>query len=94
MSIFEAIQFVVDEVEAPALDHPLLEKELKNKVTRSKTIVERMKKIGDLHRYLQRFEALQPVGHEKRKLYDRFKELNLKTYEDLYPEFVQKYNDF
>ncbi|WP_216624735.1 NUDIX domain-containing protein [Paenibacillus foliorum] len=94
MNINDAIQFVLDEVDTPALEHPLLEKEYKNKVTRSKTIVQRTKKIGDLNRYLKRFEALQPVGEEKRKLYDRFKALGLKTYEDLYPEFVARYKNY
>ncbi|RJX40888.1 NUDIX domain-containing protein [Paenibacillus pinisoli] len=89
MDINHAIQFVVDEVESPALEHPLLEKEFKNKVTRSKIVVHRMKKIGDLARYLQRFETVPPPSDPKRKLYDRFKSLGLKTYEDLYPEFVK-----
>lgn len=89
MDINHAIQFVVDEVESPALEHSLLEKEFKNKVTRSKTVVHRMKKIGDLARYLKRFETIPPVGDSKRRLYDRFKSLGLKTYEDLYPEFIK-----
>ena len=93
LNIEEAIQFVVDEVEDPALEHPLLEDTFKNKVRRSKTIVHRMKKIGDLHRYLKRFEHVAPVGDSKRELYDRFKELQLKTYEDLYPEFLEKFKD-
>ncbi|WP_433581272.1 NUDIX domain-containing protein [Paenibacillus amylolyticus] len=88
MDIEQAIQYVFDEVEDPALIHPLLEKEYKNKVTRSKTLVHRMKKVGDLARYLKRFEKVPPVGDPKRKLYDRFKSLGLKTYEDLYSEFV------
>ncbi|MBO8164188.1 MAG: NUDIX domain-containing protein [Brevibacillus sp.] len=91
MNIEDAINFVVDEVEDPALLHPELEDIYKNKVTRSKTIVQRMKKIGDLKRYLQRFEVIPPIGDPKRALYDRFKELGLKTYEDLYPEFIEKF---
>ncbi|MBX4150736.1 NUDIX domain-containing protein [Paenibacillus lautus] len=89
MSIEAAIEFVVDEVEAPALEHPLLEKAFKNKVTRSKVIVHRIKKVGDLKRYLQRFEF--PAKPGANALYDRFKELGLKTYEDLYPEFCLKF---
>ncbi|SDZ79224.1 5-methylcytosine-specific restriction enzyme A [Thalassobacillus cyri] len=91
MNIDDAIRFVVDEVEDPALEHPYLEETYKNKVKRSKIIVNRIKKIGDLNRYLKRFEIVPPVGDPKRDLYDRFKELNLKTYEDLYSEFVQKF---
>jgi len=53
-----------------------------------------MKKIGDLHRYLKRFEVPAPVGDPNREIYDRFKELNLKTSEDLYPEFVEKFKDY
>ncbi|WP_317970559.1 NUDIX domain-containing protein [Paenibacillus sp. CCS19] len=94
MIIDDAINFVVDEVEDPALLHPNLEDEFKNKVTRSKTIVHRIKKVGDLKRYLQRFEVVPPPGDQKRALYDRFKELGLKTYEDLYPEFVQKFAQY
>lgn len=88
MLIDRAIQFVIDEVESPALEHPQLEEEYKNKVKRSKIVVHRMKKVGDLARYLKRFEIVPPVGDPKRKLYDRFKSLGLKTYEDLYSEFV------
>lgn len=91
MDIKEAIQFVVDEVESPALEHPSLEDEFKRKVTTSKIVVHRIKKIGDLKRYLQRFEVVPPPGDPKRMLYDRFKSLGLKTYEDLYPEFIQKF---
>ncbi|MEC3885510.1 NUDIX domain-containing protein [Halobacillus sp. HZG1] len=91
MHINDAIRFVVDEVEDPALEHPDLEEIYKNKVKRSKIIVHRIKKIGDLYRYLMRFESVPPVGDPKRDLYDRFKELNLKTYEDLYSEFVQEF---
>jgi 5-methylcytosine-specific restriction enzyme A len=89
MSIDAAIEYVVNEVETPALEHPMLEKEFKNKVTRSKIIVHRMKKVGDLKRYLQRFEF--PAKPGVNALYDRFKILGLKTYEDLYPEFCQKF---
>jgi len=91
VNIEDAIRYVVEEVEDPALEHPDLEDAYKNKVKRSKTIVHRIKKIGDLNRYLKRFEFVPPVGDPKRELYDRLKELNLKTYEDLYPEFVQKF---
>ncbi|MDM5225008.1 NUDIX domain-containing protein [Cytobacillus sp. NJ13] len=94
MSIEDAIRFVVEEVEDPALEHPSLEDSLKNKVRRSKTIVHRIKKIGDLYRYLKRFEFVPQVGDPKRELYDRFKALNLKTYEDLYPEFVQRFSNY
>lgn len=94
MDIEDAIRYVVEEVEDPALEHPDLEDAYKNKVKRSKTIVHRIKKIGDLNRYLKRFEFVPPVGDPKRELYDRLKELNLKTYEDLYPEFVQKFSNF
>lgn len=48
-----------------------------------------MKKVGDLKRYLQRFEF--PAKPGANALYDRFKELGLKTYEDLYPEFFHKF---
>ncbi|MEN8698419.1 NUDIX domain-containing protein [Bacillus infantis] len=94
MNIDDAIKFVVEEVEDPALDHPNLEDTFKNKVKRSKTIVHRIKKIGDLYRYLKRFEVVPPVGDPKRELYDRFKELNLKAYEDLYPEFVERFANY
>lgn len=94
MNIDDAIRFVVEEVEEPALAHPGLEDTFKYKVKRSKTIVQRIKKIGDLHRYLKRFEIVASVGNPKRALYDRFKDLNLKTYEDLYPEFAVKFSQY
>lgn len=88
-----AINFVIEEVEKPALNEPKLEKKFIGKVARAKTIVERMKKTGDLYRYLKKFEFIPPIGDSNRELYDRFKELNLKTSEDLYPEFVEKFKD-
>lgn len=94
MNIEEAIKYVVEEVEDPALEHLDLEDTFKSKVKRTKILVNRMKKIGDLSRYLQRFENVPPVGDPKRELYDRLKELNLKTYEDLYPEFVEKFANY
>lgn len=94
MKIEDAIRYVVEEVEDPALEHPALEDAYKNKVKRSKTIVHRIKKIGDLNRYLKRFEIVPSIGDPKRELYDRLKEFNLKTYEDLYPEFVRKFANY
>ncbi|MGF9906130.1 NUDIX domain-containing protein [Brevibacillus porteri] len=93
LSIYDAIQFVIDEVEQPALEHPLLEKAFKDKVIRSRTIVRKMKKVGDLYRYLKRFEKVPEINSEKRDLYNRFKFLGLKTYEDLYPEFKMKFHN-
>lgn len=94
MNIEDAIKYVVEEVEDPALEHPDLEDSYKSKVKRTKILVNRMRKIGDLNRYLKRFEYVPPVGDSKRELYDRLKELNLKTYEDLYPDFVQKFSNY
>lgn len=94
LNINDAIRFVIEEVEEPALEHPDLEDTFKRKVHRTKTVIQRMKKIGDLHRYLKRFEVPAPVGDPNREIYDRFKELNLKTSEDLYPEFVEKFKDY
>ncbi|WOD65676.1 HNH endonuclease (plasmid) [Niallia taxi] len=94
MNIEDAIKYVVEEVEDPALEQPDLEDSFKSKVKRTKILVNRMKKIGDLNRYLKRFEIVPPAGDPKRELYDRLKGLNLKTYEDLYPEFVQKFANY
>lgn len=92
MNIEDAINFVFEQVEGPALEHPELEQTYKNKVKNTKTIISRMKKIGDLHRYLKRFKHVLPAGHPNRNLYDRFKELGLKTAEDIYPKFVDKFS--
>lgn len=89
--ILEAIEYVINEVEAPALNHPELEKEYKNKVIRSRTIVRNMKRVGDLKKYLQRFETIPVPGSLGRPLYDRFKALGLETYEDLYPRFYSRF---
>ncbi|MEK5142612.1 NUDIX domain-containing protein [Paenibacillus sp. FSL M7-0134] len=91
--IQQAINFVIREVEAPALDHPELEKEFKNKVIRSRTVVRNMKRVGDLKRYLQRFEIVQPSSSPGTALYERFKNLGLETYEDLYPRFCEEFKD-
>jgi len=91
LDVNDAINFVIEEVEQPALDHPDLEEKFKGKVRSSRTVARQMKKIGDLYQYLKRFENIVPEGSPGRDLYDRFQALGLKTYEELFPEFAEKF---
>ncbi|WP_409304708.1 HNH endonuclease [Peribacillus sp. SCS-155] len=90
--ITEAINYVLNEVHNPALNHPTLDKSIKNKVQRSKTVISKMKKIGDIYNYLSKFSNVPAKG--ERLVYDELKKLGLKTYEDLYVEFQHEFNNY
>jgi 5-methylcytosine-specific restriction enzyme A len=87
--IHEAIDFLISEVDEPALSHPELDKSIKYKVINTKSRIKSFQKVGDLNFYLQRFST-EPTP-EKALTYNALKLLNLKTYEDVYPIFSQKF---
>lgn len=90
--ITKAINFVLNEVHNPALSHPNLDISCKNKIRRSKTLVSKMKKIGDIYIYLSKFSTVPVQG--ERFVYDELKKHGLKTYEDLYIEFEYKFGNY
>ncbi|MFB3167451.1 HNH endonuclease signature motif containing protein [Neobacillus sp. 179-C4.2 HS] len=89
--IDQAIAFVLTQVHDPALSHPLLEKSIKNSIQRSKTIVKRMKKTGDLYLYLKRFNKEPDTSN--REVYEEMKKLGLRTYEDLLSDFEDRFSN-
>lgn len=91
MPIEKAIDFVILNVDDPAITNSFLEKEFKNKAQSTKNLVKNFKKVGDLYCYLSRFNK-KPLPGENH-IYDRFKSLGLKTYEDIYPEFQEKFKN-
>lgn len=91
MLINKAIEFVLENVDKPAILNPFLEKEYKAKVKRSVTLIRNFKKVGDLYLYMLRFAERPALGEDK--LYDRFTELGLKTYEDIVLEFENNFKN-
>lgn len=53
--IKKAIDFVLTEVDVPALNHPGISKEIKYKVTNTKVRINSFRKIEDLKIYMNRF---------------------------------------
>lgn len=80
----QAIQYVLDCVIEPALSCNELDKSFKNKVQNSKNLFRNFKKSGDMFKYLQRFKDSHGTGNDD--LYNEFKRLGLKTFEDIYHE--------
>ena len=62
--IEQARNFILKEVDNPALNHPDLNQKIKNKVQNSKNIVNKMKKTGDLYKYLKRFHNTPSPGEK------------------------------
>lgn len=87
-----AKDFILSTVDDPALQHPNLGQDIKYKVQSSKNIVRNMKKVGDLYRYLIRFQQVPLPGTSS--VYDEMKSLNLLTYEDIFPRFMQMFQNY
>lgn len=85
----EAINFILNEVIKPALSSESLEQKYKNKVQHSKNLIRNFKKVGDLYKYLKRFEDSH--GNNNDELYNALKKSGLKTFEDIYPIFKKKF---
>ena len=86
-----AIQYVLDHVIEPALACDELDKSFKNKVQNSKKLFRNFKRSGDMFKYLQRFKDSHGTGNDD--LYHAFKNLGLKTFEDIYDEVGVKFKD-
>ena len=87
----QAIQYVLDHVIEPALACDELDKSFKNKVQNSKKLFRNFKRSGDMFKYLQRFKDSHGTGNDD--LYHAFKNLGLKTFEDIYDEVGVKFKD-
>lgn len=87
----QAIQYVLDHVIEPALACDELDKSFKNKVQNSKKLFKNFKRSGDMFKYLQRFKDSHGTGNDD--LYHAFKNLGLKTFEDIYDEVGVKFKD-
>lgn len=90
--IKQARDFILSEVDDPALTNSQLDKKIKGHVQRSKTLVRNFKKTGDLYRYLKRFETHPTPGQSH--IYDGLKMLGLKAYEDILPEFERRFQNY
>jgi len=88
--IDKARDFIFNQVDNPALRNSVLEKSLKNKVQATKNTIGKFKKIGDLYHYMQRFEKKPNPGENE--IYDRFKSLELDTYEDVFQKFKDEFS--
>jgi 5-methylcytosine-specific restriction protein A len=80
-------ELIVDSVEKPAMAHLQLEPEFKKRIQSTMNLIHRFKKPGDLLQYMDRFAD----GKQKNNLYQRFKELGLKTFEDICPEIKERF---
>ncbi|MFQ7058164.1 MAG: HNH endonuclease [Turicibacter sanguinis] len=85
----KAIQYVLDQVIEPALACDELDKSFLNKVQNSRTLFRKFQKSGDMFEYLKRFKDSHGTGNDE--LYDAFKALGLKTFEDIYEEVSIKF---
>jgi 5-methylcytosine-specific restriction enzyme A len=87
--IDEAKKFIENEVLIPSLECEELSKSIKNKIISTKTWINKFSRIGDLYLYLNRFTL-----DKKNEMYESLKSVNLKTFEELVPEFNSKYTFF
>ncbi|WP_255289861.1 hypothetical protein [Bacillus cereus] len=90
--IKKEIDFVLSEVDVPALHHPEISQEIKYKVTNTKVRINSFKKIGNLKIYMNRFSDVSKNGNDL--VYKSLKNKGLKTYEDIYPEFKEKFERY
>lgn len=85
--IEEARLYIREQVFNPAREHPLLDKKIKDKVRSVDTWVERFERVGDLLNYLHRFR----IGTDD-PVYQAMHAQGLKTFEDIVPEFEQRFS--
>lgn len=83
--IEEAREFVQRTVLIPALEHPNLSSELKQKVKNSVRWINRFERVGDLLRYLKRYEYVSDSP-----TYTQLKQHGLLTFEDIVSDFEKK----
>lgn len=89
--IEQARDFIISQVDDPALANLKIDAKIKRHVQRSKTLVCKFKKIGDLYQYIKRFGTHPAPGQDS--VYDGLKALGLKAYEDIVPEFEKRFQN-
>ncbi|WP_257131111.1 hypothetical protein [Bacillus toyonensis] len=62
--IKKVIDFILSEVDVPALNHPEIIKEIKYKVTNTQVRISSFKKIDDLKIYMNRFSNAPESGND------------------------------
>jgi|GEM_PF-3193639 5-methylcytosine-specific restriction protein A len=60
----KAINYLLKEVIDPSLKSKKLEQKYKNKIQNSKNLIRNFNKIGDLYRYLERFQDSHGSGND------------------------------
>ncbi|MGG3452275.1 HNH endonuclease signature motif containing protein [Domibacillus aminovorans] len=86
-----AKDYLINNIYDPALQHPEIG-DIKNHVQSSKTIVKNMKKVGDLYRYLARFQKVPENGESD--VYDKLKSLDLITLEEAFGIFKERFQHY
>lgn len=84
--IEEARQFVFNRVQEPALASKSLPLAAKAKVRSTNVWLSKFRRVGDLVRYLRRFESAK-----NHPVYTELKSHGLPTFEDIAPEFERKF---
>ena len=88
--MIEQIQeFIFDSVERPALESELLQDEYKKKISYAMGLIRQFRKPGDLLIYMDRFSG----SKQHNDIYQRLKELDLTTFEDLGHSLQQLFGD-
>ena len=94
--IEQAIEFVISQVHEPALAHPDLPVEIKNKITNNRTTIKSFSKVGDLYQYIRRFSSAGVETNDS--VFNALEEHNLRSLETIIGDYEQgfKYelNDF
>lgn len=85
----KAINYLLKEVIEPSLKSKNLDQKYKNKIQNSKNLIRNFSKVGDLYRYLERFQNSHGSGNDD--LYKAMKKNNLKTFEDIFEDFKEKF---
>ena len=87
--IDEAIRFLMKSVFDPAMDSERLDRGIKNKISHTKNVISKYRKIGDLHKYLKKFQESRGGGQ---LVFAALEKEGLDTFESVYPEFVRRFS--
>ncbi len=87
--IKDARKFILEQVDYPALEDEHISDEIKKSIKYTSKIIERFKKTGDLYNYMKRYGEKPLPG--KDNVYKALKKAGLKTYEDIFQDFEQKF---
>lgn len=85
--IYKAREYIRTKVQDPALLHPALPDDIKRKVKNSNIWLDQFERVGDLIAYLKRFE----LGKND-PVYQAIHALDLLTFEDIAPDFENKFS--